>query len=642
MTLSPSVQLDHARAAARARYFDLPAKLREACEDVITRGQRLGEHNDPERTLRELFGTKLTRDLEIGLEALHSSTHCIGYGCHNSGKTAILGGQYLVGERWFVQGCELDAAGNPKGAILALIANKEDQILKTSWQAVKKWGRLAAANGWVLPGWGPEVESAIKVRWTADPVNWYMTAQTAQFAARGSGIHQHESGAGLKHDHRRVIAWCEELGKLPPQMFVTIDGWSLGLVVGFMNPYNLRGKAYEIIAKTAQDAAKWTTFGFSYLRHPNVLRRDPDHILGACPHSELEEAMRVGGFELQPKTDTDGKLVTPDPKHHDILYALPKPGTPEPKQPFEGRADGVPGHPDAEPRVWRPGYNADAGLLGNIPLVNELSVFSPAAWREAVELGRQLTEPERPPDVVGVDCAEGGPDRFVAVPRWGPSAVELWKRYQVALRPQGDKQPTQAEALDAALKCSTCGGEGCPQCFGGKRLMYFGQEVPIPKIHDTQQMAKRITAKWGGSPLYNLDSSGGYWIVPALRSLCRVKSISFGGSGGDEIEGQKLYENQRARMYGALSYVITLPGAVALPPSTGQPTDVAAGCRPLQWEEAARSDKSGGKKVVWKLQDKLGVKAAIGSSPDASDAFAVTEGEEKKVGGGGSSWDPGW
>lgn len=590
-------------------------------QDVISRGRRLAEAGDPEKSLAEIFGYQLTPQSRKLVYALEAGGKVLAVGCHDASKTFI-GGAYMLAWLWFCQGCLIDEeTGEPRGAVLVLVANKADQIATTSWQACQLHGRRAASRGWVLPGF-EEAEGMKEVIWRARVADWYIRSQTFQAPAARSGALHVAAGAGLKHKYG-VIVHIEEADRLPKAMFRTVEGWKPRCTFAAMNPYNAQGAAYDFI-----QGREWRTVWFSYLpvrvedRHPNIAGREVV-IQGGCDHETLETEMRTGLCEDRgPYPETD-----PDAGHHDFVYALPGPkvgpgGAPRP--------DGIPGHVDAALRVWRPQSEFDAGRLGNFPIMSEFTVFSMVHWRAAVEHGLQLTEPARPPDVVGVDCAEAGPDRFVAVPRWGPGAVELWKRYQAALMPQGSTQPTQAEAVAAALLCSTCAGEGCPLCFDGDRVIYFGQEVRINKTGEADEMARRLIANWGTKPLYRLDASGGgHWVAPAMRRLgCRAELISFGGSEGDRIPGQRTYYRQRSRMYGTIAAALTLPGAVALPPATGQPADIAAGCRVLQWEEAPVTDRRGGKETAYKLGDKLAVKAAVGASPDASDAFAATEGVE--------------
>ena len=593
------------------------------------------EEGDPEKCIFELFGYRLDTETRRLVTDLEDHSKVMAIGAHDRGKTWV-GGACMFGWHWYVKGCEVDEAGQPKGSILALVANKLTQTLQTSWAAIRRHAENAAARGHQVPGWekaqklsAPALDGSL---WRIHPQLWYISAQSFQAPAAASGSRSLPGAAGLKHPHS-ILVWIEESNRLPRPMFRTIQGWNrLSKRFGTLNPYESRGTAYDLA-----ESGDWKSPRFSYLNAPDVLNREAT-IPGGATHTKLETEMR-SPFEVR-RLGAAGE-AQPNTAKGDFLYALPAPGAPDKRGP---RADGVPGHPDAEVSLWRPSPEFQAGRLGQFPSDNEAALFSLSDWRDAVELGMRYRGAVRPPDTVGVDTAEGGPDRIVAVPRWGPSAGSIWERYQAAMT-CGDHN----RAVELTLRCSACQGSGrlegeagCSSCFGGRDLMVFGDPLGVQKSKDGNAVAQSLVDAYGTTPGYRLDASaGGYWLEVPLRNLgCKdVQVVSFGAKSPEPLKGQRRYLNMRAAMYGRIAYVLPL-GAVAM---TADP-EIKAGCFALEWKPEERATGAGSKETRYKLPEKLTIKAQLGGlSPDGPDATALNEGEGKVVpvaqsGGGFKAW----
>lgn len=624
----------------------------EACfppsDPLLDQAREWAAAGDPERCMWEMCRYRIDDETRRLVYLLENEPKVLAIGAHDRSKTYI-GGWMMCFWHWYVGGSVLGPDGEPKGAILALVSNKVGQTMKLSWAAIIRHARIAAANGHPVNGWveasklkAPRLDGSL---WQIDPQLWFIQAESFQAPAKKGGATIVHTGSGLKHPYA-VLVHIEEAAILPRPMFATVKGWSkLATCFGALNPYDAAGAAYDL-----SESGEWATCWFSYLNSPDVLNRTHE-IDGGADYLKMEAEMR-SPIEVR-CLGRVGK-VEPDGSKGDFAYALPDADWPDKPGP---RADGIPGHPDAVPKVWRPSGEFQAGRLGQFPAQIEGKVFWSGPWREAQELRYQLdsvVQSGRPGgsapgamgvedrseghqtelrdwfDVVGIDTAEGGPDRIVCQGRKGPSASELWKRYMVELKPPAPSRDSRVPtprakdhktALAMALRCQFC-TDGCRSCWGGLRWIYYGDPLEIPKSNDALAVAQSIVDVYGTRPIFRLDHShGGYWLEGPLRNLgCEhVQVVPFSGKPPDPLDGQRLYRNMRAAMYGLISYVVHL-GGVAMTDSAA----VRAGCRPLQWESVEMQ----GSAMVYKLQDKSDIKAAIGGvSPDEADALALTEGD---------------
>lgn len=578
---------------------------------VIDKGAELWERGDPERALHVICGYRArSADMRevLSLYSPSAPARLLCIGCHDGGKTHYAGALKLIWE-WFCGGCVEAADGRPRGAILALMAQKESQLLTTSWKACWTHAEAARHRGWELPGF--KQASPLSVSWRAIPHRWFITPVTYQAPAGSSREPVISSVSGLKHPHA-IHVWCEEADKYPASLWRAVEGWKPRTIFGALNPYSASGPAYDY-----SQGGEWDVVWFNSLRVDQVRERRVA-IDALADHKTLEREMLRGDCQcLGAYPD-----VTPDDTHHDFIYACPRDGTQEAKG---RRKDGYPGSSRAPLEVWRPNGVFTSGRLGLFPTSSDAAVFGVEVWRRAVELGARLGDmPSRPPDAIGVDTAEGGPDRVMLVPRWGPSAADVWRRYQVQLDSMATPDPTLALAL--ALRCESCSGRGCGQCYSGLSIIRYGSPIELTKTDIAEDMASNILTPYGTSPRYMLDgSAGGHWVAPYLRrSGATAHTVAFGGRVDYQPPAQRTYLNQRAAMAGKLAYGLSLEGAVALPDDSS----LRRQAHILEWVVKDRADGKGGKGAVYALPDKLAVKGQLGGqSPDHCDAWMLTEAE---------------
>ena len=72
-----------------------------------------------------------------------------------------------------------------------------------------------------------------------------------------------------------------------------------------------------------------------------------------------------------------------------------------------------------EVHVYRPQGLFSPRVLGLYPKGNDIGLFSPARWDQAVERWKKRRDPLIPPDRVGVDAAGQGRDKNCVALAWG-------------------------------------------------------------------------------------------------------------------------------------------------------------------------------------------------------------------------------
>lgn len=591
------------------------SRLRVHHSPLLEKAAKLGEENDPEKTIRELFGYSITPDAKQGLYALRDAVEngaggvhqVLAYGAHSTSKTWTVGGGGVFGHYWYARGARLDANGESRGALLVLLANKIDQVQKTSWKTIREHAELSAKNGHPIIGDVPPV--GVSWRASTRPYHWTITAQGFRPPAAAAGRPVQSAEAGLHHAEG-VLLWTEEIDLMPESMKNTARKWGLSLQFGAFNPYI---QSPEVMAMI--DGGEWLPVQFSALRLPNVLNRDAEAVPGLVTHLEIESNMRNAMLWRNLGPD-----ATPDPTRNQIPYALPPTDMPDRPGP---RPDGIPGHPDAEVVLMEPLEMETAAVLGDFSAVSESLVFAPAVITTANRLWNKLPRPTWSPRIVAIDTAQGGPDRFILEPQYGKTAFEIWRSYQSAL----DRKVSAQDALKQAVMCSECHGGGCKTCWGGLLPFYLGRPRELSKDPDPEEMATIMAEPFGKGPLYKLDRDGGGWYlqVPLRRIVARVEGIGF-GTKALQHKGLRKFANHRAFMYGVIAAVSTIGGA-AIPPSAlgSLERELIAGFGVLKWEQSATGDRS------WKLQEKPKVARILRiGSPDVADSAATTEGREKQ------------
>lgn len=377
--------------------------------------------DDPERYARVVLGDEiLTRAQRKAMAAAYDAAtgtaarQILLLGGHGTSKTHSL--SRIILWLYHARGAEL-VDGEEGGCGVIITAPTSGSIEGTLYAALLGAAARAEHRGYRVPGYGPRAEdryrgaSKASVSWWEGDSYW-MEGLTARRDARGDLAH---SAGGRHHSHLQIVAIEEALG-VDDGMIAAAAGLSVArnvVTVASTNPTSRTGALY---ATVRERPAEWRKVAFSQLEHPNVLERRAV-ISGCVDHRRLEAALRSSAFEQRPAG------ADPDPARLDFLYALPAPGTAEKPGP---RPDGIPGHPDAEVRVFRPLSARAAGQhLGDWLAADEAALLfrvgaieaamMRAAHRPVDEAGLPL-----PPDQVGLDCHPTRPP--VECPRWGPSA----------------------------------------------------------------------------------------------------------------------------------------------------------------------------------------------------------------------------
>ncbi len=609
-----------AQAALREGRLDL---LRSDSERLLDQARKWAEEDDPEKTITELFGYRITADMRKALYAFVEADRLIAWGGHSTSKTWGVGGGYIFGHCWYAGGSVLAEDGRPRGGLLVLMAGKLEQIKRTSWETVRRHAEFARRNGHPILGQALPVDVGWRAD-AADPLRWSIVSQPYRAKAKASKERALQSEAGLKHDFA-IYGWAEEFDTIPEQMVETVRGWDpLRKLFAAFNPQHA-GAAI----KSRLRSPEWETANFSALRWEPLLERrheakgDPCEVCGLAPgHDVHAGAIGISHLKLEAEMRDPARcqpLPTgkdPDPAKGHFLYALPeadwldKPGP---------RADGVPGHPDATPRWYVPGENFTWQRVGIFPAESEALVFSPAVLEAAADLWRSLESPTWGPSVAGIDTAAGGPDRVIEAANFGRDPVDLWLRYQGALSRKLDP----AAAARLAMRCPACEGTGCGICWEGLSPFYLGRPRQVPKPgDDAEKMAAGIAEAHGIAPLYRLDAAPGFWLKQPLERLrCRAELVHFGTRVAPErqVAGQRQYLNERARMFGVIAMAAAI-GCAAIPPPELGPLEAelhdALGLP--EWESVLLQGET-----WWKLPDKG---ATFTTSPDSMDAAGLAGG----------------
>lgn len=607
----PAHQLPEALRLAEAAGYSLPSE-RSRDEDFAA---ELRERNDPENALYELFGIlPLTRDQRRILELYLSESRMMAVGCNGSGKSFALAA-IVLGLSWHLEGYRLAGDGRPQGCALLLIAPKEPQILDAYKAHFLHLAALAKERGHTIAGYGSH--SAKSVSWEPVPGRWYMRAMTAPREAHGDAV----SHFGLGPHHVNMVAWLEEVTGIYPPIIASLKGRLVSAgakAVASTNPTSASGTGYNLSQRDG-----WPTAYSSAFSHPNVLERRTIYP-GAVSVESVERDLRdpflfEGRGQLWTENgDPPSGYAVPDPAKADQVYALAPVQTPE----IGPREDGIPGHPEAEPQVFRPLVPEVFGrLIGRWPVVDPQVLFSDAAIEDAMRLG-EGSGPEGPPRAVGIDGAMStSGDRAEGVPWWGPPARTLWS--VLAEAKSGDLRANIEQVIQLAEKS----GLTIPAIAGMPHRFQHPESG--------ERCAVEAIERWGKTPVYVIDPAWGGHIIEALRLKgCRVELGAFGAASLPALRGQRRQAlNARAEWACTLSDVMQL-GLVALP----RVAEMAADLKTIGSPEEVERAKAGGKIVVVKLRPKDDMRDDLGRSPNAGDALLLASSSGPYMSQGVASW----
>ncbi len=585
---------------------------------------RLAEEGDPFKALAELGGyLRWPSDAKRFITALLTEPQVIGLGGHNTSKTFGLSALNLL---WFWQciGNLPDQSGRPQGCIIYIIGPGEKAVLNAAYRrGYLDHAETVRAHTSKSPEvWGPKgltIEgfdnaSEASVNWVADATRWFFIGYYPRAKAGDEPDLLHQM-SGVHHPTNGRVH-LEEAAALHEMAFATARGFDAKTVACVLNPVSPSGPVYQ---RSSQ--ADWTAVEMSQLRHQNVLYRDPLWIPGGPSHKSLERDLRD---PIQVTCIGLASEVPLDASRGQFLYALPSRDLPDKPGP---REDAVPGHPDAETKVFEPTRIFSGQRLGRYLLTAGSGVvFPPVCWDNCVS----QRGPERTgiPDVVGVDCAEKS-DRNTAMAWFGLSARAALERLDEA-KASGMEH---AAALREAVLCFDCRGQnpGCRSCGG--RGVYRPQAgavkfLPTDVSADDKALAliNLFPVERRGldvlRPVYQIDASGGgYELQRALhhRRVRNVVLINFGSSPPPPRPGVTPPLNMRAAMYQDLSHVV-LHELVELPDQDSLKEE----CAKVRSEEVDAASGKAGRMHRLKIGDKKLLKRALGGkSPDMADALAL-------------------
>lgn len=364
--------------------------------------------NNPAGYIVDILGGTLTKQQRRALESVLDVDRLAIPAGNNLGKTWLLAALAV----WFVDsvGSRRLPNGEEEGARLLLPGVSGASVRATIWSEMLQHMERARSRGHAMPGRifeGVNLTTLWRVRagWTVEMLS----------PPKRPGEKQAHSAAG-RHA-RNQWAIIEEGAGVPAALWTATLGMCSGYgnkILTAYNPTERSGYVYELVR-----SGGWRVLVLSALDHPNVIERRPV-IHAAVSHTILDDDIRASCTDMGPANE-----VVPQPEHLDFVYALPPLDTDD----DEPRADGIRGHRDGEPRVYRPTGQFAPRRLGEYPRDDSAGMFDPVAWDAGVARWLAAQDPERSPDRVGIDAAGGGGDEAMAAPAWGPDAdtlLEMW------------------------------------------------------------------------------------------------------------------------------------------------------------------------------------------------------------------------
>jgi hypothetical protein len=558
----------------------------QATRDVAHRRKYAG---DPWAYVSDILGWHLSQQEEDVLDRLMTAPRVLIPSGNNLGKTFILGcyGIYRFDAVAALEDAE--TGEREQGARILLPGPDHDTIFQTIYAEILTHARRAESRGHLMPG----SRSEKSVMWEVRP-KWNMEAfspparVTEQVAHKASGRH-----------HRNQVALIEEGQGVPEPTWKAVEGMCSAegnQIISSFNPTEPVGSAYA-----RSKTGTYSTIHLSAMEHPNVLERRPV-IPAAIDFLVIDGRVRD---QCQERGAFPGTNL--EPEHHDFVYALPPIGAKE----YSGespRADGVPGHPTAAKKVYRPSAAFTAQVLGQWPASAEASLFSAGSWDAAVARWRARPAPASAPDCVGVDVAREGKDDTIAAPRWGDAADVLLRAYFIAEQ--------QGEAAIKKLLLI--------------RRIYSGALAMIMK-GDGSQVANQLHRKFPSSP-FSVDEGGiGSSPFDYLRRVLRRDAIGvmFAAKALPPVNDAEPWSvNLRTQLY-VRAAMLANRGLVDVPDSPRLREEVLAHSvspAPLTVERTDRRTGEIKKERVEAvaLIDKKEVKKLIGRSPDESDAWVLS------------------
>lgn len=551
----------------------------------IARRRAYAERKDPHAYIREVLRERLTPQMERVLAEIEGHSRILIPSAKGVGKTHLVACYCLY---------RFDCAAalpdekldlEEQGCIVILTAPTNDQIKRVLYGQIRTLATKAEKNGWPMPGKRSEAD----VTWIVRP-DWYVRAISPPERA---GVEAAHSGAGIHHGNL-VIAFDEGQGG-KESVWRTIEGNCIApgnTIISPFNPTENRGPTFA----RAQVGRGYRVVHLSAFDHPNVRNRSHEAPgTGVITFEEVDRLVRQHCKDLGSPEDR-----APDHRYHDFVYALPPLDAAE----LGARPDGILGHADGTPRVYRPDGTFEAYMLGQWPGESKNSLFDRAALEAAMDRWKEREDPPTPPDRVGGDLAykETGDD-VALVPSWGPDAATLRLLHYEA-QEQGAEAVEELRATNR-VRC-------------GMPVMLLPAKGPV--------VANAIMEAFPVAGMYVLDVGGvGTSATDSLEGLTEapVHGVSFGSSPPEPAPDEDWSENMRTAMYARAAFLCNA-GLVDVPPDLDLIEELLA--HKVLWRSkmAARTGEEPDKRPCMALIAKDLVRKALGRSPDRADAFVLS------------------
>ncbi len=559
--------------------------------------------SDPEAYFADILGVRLSPQQVEATRLAMSCDRLLIPSANNVGKTHLAGALAVFFFDAVAALPDEEQGLEEQGCVLLLPGPDHLTIKDTIWASILDHVRRAEERGHPMPGeWSDK-----SVLWRVAP-HWYARAFSPQ-RRKGRRIAHTASG---RHSQNQV-AIIEEGAGVEEEVWTATEGMCSGAGNKIISPFN-PGVASGGAWSRSSDGG-YRVYRMSALDHPNVRERRPV-IQSAVSHERVEERIRLQCIDRGP-----AETVTPESSHYDFAYALPA------TKGLEGaRTDGVPGHPAARPRIYRPNPMSTFAtqVLGEWGSSGEGSLFDAAAWDAGVARWRAGTQSALPPARVGVDCAREGADDTAACPAWGHDAEDLlriWREIQLKTAPpppidtpwwERDSEPVEKPPAEDVL-----------ERVRARHRVRVGPIEIAPK-GDGLTVGRWLQAQYPGSALIIDDGGIGAAVYDVSGKVLGLTAsgVSFGESARQAVPGEQLCVNMRTQLY-VRAAELTRLGLVDPPDDARLREEIMA----HRVEQIYRQIHDGGKsetRPVLKLLSKDDVKAVIGRSPDRSDAYVLS------------------
>jgi hypothetical protein len=542
---------------------------------------------DPWRYFREILGIKLTQQQSDALEVIEKNTRVLIPAGHDLGKTLLIAGYGLYVFDAVASIEDEDARLTEQGARVLLPGPTEATVRQTIYAEMLSLAARAEARDFRMPG----VRSEKSVHWPVR-AKWNIEALTPPKRVGESQSH----AAGGRH-HRNQIALIEEGQGVDESLWRAAEGMCSShgnKIVSSFNPTEARGPAYQ----RAQSGA-YAVIHLDAFEHPNVKERRLI-VPAAIDFKVVDAAVRTDCRERGPYPGTPM-----EPEHGDFAYALPPALNAEERG---SRADGIVGHPDGVPRVFRPSASFIAQKRGRWPTSTESGLFDAEAWSRAVARSRQRPDPSEPPDRVGVDPAREGSDDPTAAPCWGEAADTLLRGY-FEVQPKGEKATREyVEAHRARI----------------------GPVVILPKGKGPA-VALQLHRRFPRSPFVVDEGGVGTSPLDHLTDVLRRDAavVSFAATPLDKVgDAEPWCTNIRTQLYVRLAMLV-VRDLIDLPDDEQLREEIFAHELVYTTRSVELFDKARGMYVKRRVESvalipKEEIKKRIGRSPDRADAVVLS------------------